>query len=307
MSVKAEVSGVYCAAVTPVREDRSPDLPLFATHCERLIEHGCNGVALLGTTGEANSFGIIERQEILEYVVNSGIAPEKLMPGTGTCAIADTVALTRHALSLGVSRVVMLPPFYYKKPTDDGLFSAYSEVIERIGNDRLKIVLYHIPQMSSVPITASLVERLIKAYPQTVVGIKDSAGDLENMKSMVDAFPGFSVLAGADPLLLPLMEHGGAGCITATSNLVSNELAAVFRGARDVGQRAIVAAAQEKIVAYRTLSNSLGAQIPTIKAMLGFSTGETGWKYTRPPLIGLTDHQRSVLGDAMAPLQTGEE
>src|SRR4029453_1380999 len=146
-----------------------------------------------------------EGKALLEAAVKAGVAPERLMPGTGVAALTETVELTRHALSLGVATLVMLPPFYYKDVTEDGLFAAYSEVVERVADPRLKVVLYHIPQVSAVPITFPLIERLRARYPEVFVGIKDSAGQLANMEALVERFPGFSVLAGADPLMLPLL------------------------------------------------------------------------------------------------------
>ncbi|MDR3471897.1 MAG: dihydrodipicolinate synthase family protein [Devosia sp.] len=302
----AAISGVFCAAATPVGADLTPDLSLFGAHCRWLLDEGCDGIALLGTTGEANSFSGAERRQILEAAVAAGISPDRLLPGTGTTAIPDTVELTRHALGLGVTHVVMLPPYYYKGISDDGLFAAYAETIERIGEPRLRIVLYHIPQMSGVPISLALIERLVAAYPQTVVGIKDSAGDFEHMKAMVSALPGFSVLAGADPLLLPLLQAGGAGCITATSNIVARNLATVFRGARDAAQADAVAAAQARIVAYRTLSNQFGAQIATIKAMIAAQTGAPAWTNVRPPLVALGAEQRRQLASTMAGIELPE-
>ena len=261
------ITGVYCAATTPVNADLSPNLAAFAAHCHRLLADGCDGVALLGTTGEANSFAMAERKSILEAALAAGIDPARLMPGTGVVALPETIELTRHALSVGVNRVVMLPPSYYKGVSEEGLFRAYAQVIEAIGDNNLQVVLYHIPQVSGVPISHDLIERLVSAFPGTVVGIKDSAGKLDNMQAMIARFPGFSVLAGADPLLLPLMQMGGAGSITATSNLVGAELATVFRGANDPAQAAEVAAAQARINAHRDLSNSY-VQIPAIKAMV---------------------------------------
>ena len=152
--------GVFCAALTPVGEDLAPDHARFAAHCRRLLEDGCDGIALLGTTGEANSFSTGERQALLEATVAAGIAPERLLPGTGVAALTETVALTRHALSLGVTTVVMLPPFYYKGVTEDGLFAAYAEVVQRVADPRLRVVLYHIPQMSAVPIPFPVIARL---------------------------------------------------------------------------------------------------------------------------------------------------
>lgn len=288
------VSGVFCASATPLTSDLSPDLAAFAAHCHALIQDGCDGIALLGTTGEANSFSSAERRAILEAALSAGIAPSRLLPGTGLANTPETVELTRHALSCGVATVVMLPPFYYKGVSDDGLFAAYASVIERIDDPRLRVILYHIPQMTGLPISHDLIERLVKAFPETVVGIKDSAGKIENMEAIIARFPGFSVLAGADPLLLPLMRLGGGGCITATSNLVARELAFVFRHANDPGQAEGVAAAQARINAYRDLSNSY-VQIPAIKAMVGRRHGNPGWVRTRPPLLAVSAAEEADL------------
>lgn len=297
------ISGVFCAAATPLNEDLSPDLGMFATHCRALLDDGCDGIALLGTTGEANSFSSGERRAILEAALSAGIDPGCLLPGTGLANIPETVDLTRHALSCGVTTVVMLPPFYYKGVSDDGLFDAYARVIEGIGDTRLRVILYHIPQMTGLPIGHDLIGRLVAAFPGTVIGIKDSAGKIENMEAMVARFPGFAVLAGADPLLLPLMRMGGAGCITATSNLVGRELAYVFRHATDDAKGAGVAAAQARINAYRDLSNSY-VQIPAIKAMIGRRHGHDGWARTRPPLVPTTASERADLARRLDDIDT---
>ncbi len=283
-----EISGVFCAAATPVTAEGAPDIARLATHGRKLLDAGCDGLALLGTTGEANSFGLGERQRIVEGVIASGIAPERLMPGTGTCAVADTAELTRHGLSQGVNRFVMLPPFYYKQPGDEGLFAAYSEVIERVGDARLRIVLYHIPQMSAVPLSLALIARLIARYPQAIVGIKDSSGDIATSESIIAAFPGFSLLAGADPLMLPLLARGGAGCITATSNIVAADLAIIFRHHGDPARKPEVDAAQARIVKARAIGAKFG-QIPAVKAMLARRYGDDAWRRVRPPLEPLAE------------------
>jgi 4-hydroxy-tetrahydrodipicolinate synthase len=295
------ISGVNCAAATPLNADLSPDLELFVEHCRRLLAQGCDGIALLGTTGEANSFSLGERRTILEAAVNAGIGADRLIPGTGVAAAPETIELTRHALSLGVTRVVMLPPFYYKGVSDEGLFASYARIIEAIGDSRLRIVLYHIPQVSGVPLSLGLIGRLIAAFPGIVIGIKDSAGDLANMQAIVAAHPDFAVLAGADPLLLPLMKSGGAGCITATSNLVADSLRIVHEGFADAGRAAEVEAAQARINAWRSLSNSY-VQIPTIKAMLGLKTGNPAWNRVRPPMLSLSDGQLAELRTKFAAL-----
>ncbi|MBI4921462.1 MAG: dihydrodipicolinate synthase family protein [Devosia nanyangense] len=290
------VSGVNCAAATPLNADLTPDLGLFVAHCRHLLDLGCHGIALLGTTGEANSFSVAERRQILEAALRAGIAPDRLLPGTGVNAAPETVELTRHALANGVTRVVMLPPSYYKGVSDEGLFAAYARIIESIGDERLKIVLYHIPQVSGVPLSHALIARLIEAFPTTVVGIKDSAGDLSNMQAIAAAHPGFAVLAGADPLMLPLLKSGGAGCITATSNLVGDSLRVIYD---HLGDEAVVEPAQARINAWRSLSNSY-VQIPTIKAMIGLQSGSTGWSRARPPLLPLGDAQLSDLREKFA-------
>lgn len=292
------ISGVNCAAATSLNADLTPDLGLFAEHCQRLLSEGCHGIALLGTTGEANSFSTTERKSILEAALKAGIRPDQLIPGTGVNAGPETVELTRHALSNGVERVVMLPPSYYKVVSDEGVYASYARIIEAIGDSRLKIVLYHIPQVSAVPLSLSLISRLVDAFPTTVVGIKDSAGDLANMQAITAAHPGFSVLAGADPLMLPLLQSGGAGCITATSNLIANSLRTIYDNLTDEAQ---VAPAQARINAWRSLSNSY-VQIPTIKAMLGLKTGNSAWNRVRPPMLPLGETQLADLKTKFADL-----
>jgi 4-hydroxy-tetrahydrodipicolinate synthase len=295
------IRGVFSAASTPVTAAGDVDASRFITHANNLLADGCNGVALLGTTGEANSFSIAERKSLLDAAIAAGIAPGHLLPGTGLCASADTVELTRHALSLGVTQVVMLPPFYYKSVSDEGVFNAYARVFDSIADDRLRVILYHIPQMSAVPISHGLIERLLIAFPKTVVGIKDSAGDFANMQAMLKSFPGFSVLAGADPLMKPLLEAGGHGCITATSNLVGQQLATVFAHFADPAKVTEVEAAQARIIAVRNISNKY-VRIPAIKALIAHRYGDDAWTQVRPPLVKLTPEQCNEIDAAMAAL-----
>jgi 4-hydroxy-tetrahydrodipicolinate synthase len=285
MTTNLAITGVYCAAATPITADLAPNLPAFSAHCRWLIEEGCDGIALLGTTGEASPFSLAERRAILEAAAGA-VPADTLLPGTSTSNIPEAIALTRHAVETGVCGVIVLPPFYYKGVHDDGLFEFYSRVIEGVGDPRLRVLLYHIPQVSAVPISHDLIERLVAAFPGTVVGIKDSAGNFDNMTAIIDRFPGFAVLCGADPLLGPLMRAGGAGAITSASNLVGRDLATVFRWARDPAHGPEVERAEARISAYRALSTSY-VQIPTIKAMIGALTGDDGWNRPRPPMVPL--------------------
>ncbi|MEP9375702.1 dihydrodipicolinate synthase family protein [Aquabacter sp. CN5-332] len=292
-------TGVFCAALTPFNADFSVDTARFVAHCHTLLSDGCDGIALLGTTGEANSLSLDERKALLEATLAAGIAPEKLMPGTGVAALPETVALTRHALANGVTTVVMLPPFYYKGVSSEGLVAAYSQVVEAVGDDRLKVVLYHIPQMSGVPIPHDVIEQLRARYPSVFVAIKDSSGDRANMEAMLERFPGLSVLIGADPLMLPLLAKGAAGCITATSNLVGGDLAFIFRHHADPARAAEVAAAQERVAKARNAA-SIHPQMASLKAVLAARPAGEGWSRLRPPLMPLSGEAEAEVRKAFS-------
>jgi 4-hydroxy-tetrahydrodipicolinate synthase len=290
------IRGVFSAAATPFNTDLTPDHGALAAHCQQLLEDGCHGVALLGSTGEANSLSVAERMRMLEAIVSAGVPADRLVPGTGVCAFPETIALSRHALDLGITTVVMLPPFYYKGVSDQGLFDSYSRILDTLADDRLRVILYHIPPISQIPLSHELIGRLCERYPVTIAGVKDSGGQLNNMIELAKTFPQLSILAGADPLLLPLLKEGGGGCITATSNLAARQLRIVFDKYADAA--GAVETAQARIVALREASNSF-PQIPTIKAMLAHRYGRDGWANVRPPFIRLTDEQRSQLGSLL--------
>jgi 4-hydroxy-tetrahydrodipicolinate synthase len=291
--------GVFCAALTPLNADTSPDHSRLVEHCQRLLAEGCTGVALLGTTGEANSFSTRERMAMLEAVVGAGVDPTRLLPGTGVCALPETVELTAHARSLGVRTVIMLPPFYYKDITDDGLFAAYSQVIDSLADDGLQVILYHIPPISKIPLSVELVGRLRERFPHTIAGVKDSSGDFDNMAALTAAYPDLSIFAGADPLMLPLLKQGGAGCITATSNILAAPLRYIFDHHADGSAAAEVTRAQEHVGRIRALT-ARWPQMATIKAMLAHLHDQPGWNRLRPPLLPLTPAQRAEFEAAMA-------
>jgi 4-hydroxy-tetrahydrodipicolinate synthase len=286
--------GVFSAVVTALNEDKSPDLDTMAAHCKYLLANGCDGLAVLGTTGEANSFGLKERIAIIEGLVERGVPGDVMMPGTGCCAAIDTVNLTQAALNAGAKGVLMLPPFYYKNMSDKGLFEAFDEVIDKIADDRLKIYLYHFPQMSGVPITYGLIEMLLKAYPTVVVGQKDSSGVFENMAGVAEEFPGFASFSGADDLMLPLLRKGGAGCITAAANVSSSLNGAVYNGWFADGDTPEVEAAHEKLSAVRAAVSGFPLP-PALKALTARNTGNAGWNNLRSPFVPLSDSDRDAL------------
>lgn len=295
--------GVFAAVLTPVNEDMSPDLDLMAAHCRWLLANGCDGLGVLGTTGEANSFGLKERISIIEGLVERGIPADVMMPGTGCCAAIDTINLTQTAINAGAKGVLMLPPFFYKNNKDEGLFAHYSDVIQKIGDSRLKIHLYHFPQMSGVPITYSLIEMLLKEYPDTVVGMKDSSGDLENMAGAAERFPGFSVFAGADQLMLPTMRRGGVGCITAAANVSCSLNAVVYKEYTENGEGPALEAAQASLAAMRE-AVSIFPYPPALKALVGRNAGNDAWFRVRAPLVALSAAERQKQYDVFDALGT---
>lgn len=279
------------AVLTPLDSSLSPDRTALARHCRWLLDNGCNGLAVLGTTGEANSFSVDERIDLLDHLIEDGIPGNMLLPGTGCCAVPDTVRLTRKAVELGAAGVLMLPPFYYKNVSDDGVFAAYAEVIEQIGDPRLKVYLYHFPKMSGVPLGPILIDRLLKQYPDTVVGMKDSSGSFGNMVHNTRTFPGFAVISGSDEYLLPLLKQGGAGCITAVCNvavaLAAEVYAAWGRGDLEAAERT---QARLTLVRRAVSAYPLTAALKDVIASHG---GGDQWRTVRPPLTHLSAEESS--------------
>src|SRR5438309_3918831 len=214
------IRGVLAPVLTPFKADLSPDRERFMAHCKWLLSQNC-GLAVFGTTSEANSLSVEERSTLLDALVAAGINTSRMMPGTGCCSITETVKLTAQAVKHGCAGVLMLPPFYYKSVTEEGLYRYFSEVVQRVGDTRLKIYLYHIPPVAVVGITTGLVERLLKSYPNAIAGMKDSSGDWNNTKTFLDAFAetGFDVFVGSESFLLANMRNGGVGTISATANV----------------------------------------------------------------------------------------
>ena len=291
MLKNALFGGVNAAVLTAMNADLSIDLDRMAAHCRWLLANGCNGLAVLGTTGEANSLGIQERIALLEGLVGRGIPASKMLPGTGTTALTDTVLLTKAAESLGCRGALLLPPFYYKNPSDDGLLAYFNEVAQRVGGS-ISLYLYNFPQQSAIPFGVEFISRLLKANPGKYRGIKDSSGNYANGLAYVENFAkdGFEVYAGDDTLLKPLLEQGSAGCITAASNVNCAIGAQVYAGwATPAG-----AAAHEVLAATRKAVISVPL-IPGLKALVARNTGDARWNNIRPPHLPLTGAQQASL------------
>lgn len=287
--------GVWAPAVTPLDRDLAPDPGRFTAHVRWLLDNGCHGVAVFGTTGEANSFAVDERIALLDATLEAGIPGERLMVGTGCCALTDTVRLTRHAVESGCKRVLMLPPFYYKGVSDEALYASYAAVIDRVGQDALAVYLYHFPRLSGVAITTGLVERLLASpYARAVEGLKDSSGDPDSTGTFIARFPGLAVFPGTEALLLAGLEAGGAGCITASANVNAPAIRRVYN-AWTAGS-ADAAGLQEIIGAQRAALQSQPL-IPTLKRLIAAAHKDPAWLAIRPPLLP-TDEAAAAKQDA---------
>lgn len=278
MANSERFSGVIAPALTPFKADFSPDTARFVKHCNWLLEQGCAGLAVFGTTSEANSQSGAERMALLEALVKSGIDPKVLMPGTGATSITEAIELTKHAVDLGCGGVLMLPPYYYKNVDDDGIFRFFDTVIQRIADDRLQCYLYHIPPQTVFGFSLDLIGRLIDAYPKTVVGLKDSSGDWNNMAAILKNFPGFNMFPGAENHMLAGLRNGAAGCITATANANPAKLRELF----DKWQTPEADDLQASITALRKTIQSF-PMVPALKEIIAHFTGDSDWKINRPP------------------------
>jgi 4-hydroxy-tetrahydrodipicolinate synthase len=287
MSSAPRIKGILAPVVTPFTSDLSPDPERFIAHCQWLVSQG-SGLAVFGTNSEANSLSANERIALLDALVAADVDPSRMMPGTGCCALTDTVRLSEHAVKAGCAGVLMLPPFYYKDVSEEGLFRNFAEVIERVGDSRLRIYLYHIPPVAVVGITPKLVERLLKAYPSAIAGMKDSSGDWNNTKVFLDAFAksGFDVFVGSESFLLANMRAAGAGCISATANVNPGPIDKLYREWRGAD-----ADAQQKALDAVRKATGQYVMIPALKAVIAHYARDPDWAVVRPPLIPLTEEQ----------------
>jgi 4-hydroxy-tetrahydrodipicolinate synthase len=292
MIQSARIRGVLAPVVTPFGADLSLDKDRFIAHCQWLLSQDC-GLAVFGTTSEANSLAAEERATLLDGLVAAGIDTSRMIVGTGCCSITETVKLTSQAVKYGCAGVLMLPPFYYKGVSEEGLYRYFSEVVQRVGDTRLRIYLYHIPPVAVVGITAGLVERLLKSYPNAIAGMKDSSGDWNNTRIFLDAFAksGFDVFVGSESFLLANMRNGGAGTISATANVnpvAIHKLYAEWRNADADDQQAKLNVTRE----------AFGKKYPLISALkqaIAIYANDPAWAKVRPPLVELTAEQAKTL------------
>lgn len=281
------IGGIYAAALTPMQDDLCVDHDRLARHSRWLLDNGCNGVVLMGTTGEANSLSVPERKTLLERILSAGLPPERLIVGTGCCAFTDTLDLTLHAVERAVAGVLVLPPFYYKKVPDAGLFAAFDNVIqsvnERFHDAHCPIILYHFPQMAGIGFSDNLVRKLVEAHP-TVIGMKDSSGDFKHMSRLSRTLPDFRMFTGTETYLLDLLKAGGAGTISASVNVTASVCADIFKRWKAENMRP----QQDHLTAVRQTLES-EAFIPGLKGLFASVTGDGAWLNMRPPFVPLPE------------------
>src|SRR5437867_4124672 len=307
------IRGVLAPVVTPFKSDLAPDNQRFIAHCKWLLSQNC-GLAVFGTNSEANSLSMKERAMLLDELVAAGVDPSRMMPGTGCCSITETVKRTAQAVEYGCAGVLMLPPFYYKDVSEEGLYRYFSEVVQRVGDARLKIYLYHIPPVAVVGITTGLVERLLAAYPNAIAGMKDSSVDWNNTKTFLDAFAvragravstagaarTFDVFVGSESFLLANMRNGDVGTISATANVnpaAIHKLYKQWNTADDADQQQ----SQLNVVREVFSSRKFPSMIAALKQAIAIYGNDPEWSRVRPPLVELTpDHAKTLAAELKA-------
>ena len=289
------IRGVLAPVVTPFTADFSPDHERFISHCQWLLSQKC-GLAVFGTNSEANSMSAEERMALLDAAVEAGLDPSRMMPGTGCCSITETVKLTAHAVKHGCAGVLMLPPFYYKDVSEEGLCRYFSEVVQRVGDPRLQIYLYHIPPVAIVGLRPKLIERLLDAYPNTIAGIKDSSSDWNNTKIFLESFAsdGLDVFVGSESFLLANLRGGGVGVISATANV---NAAAIHKLYNEWKTTENADEQLSKLISVRDVFSrkKFPSMIATLKQAIANHGNDPEWARVRPPLVQLTPDQ----GDAL--------
>lgn len=294
MSNLTPLAGVIAPLLTPFENDLSIATELYVANAKRLLSEGCAGLAPFGTTGEALSIGLEERMVTLEALVEAGVPAEKLVPGTGLTSLPDTVRLTQHATDLGCAGAMVLPPFYFKNVSDDGLFDYFAALIAQVKRPELRLYLYHIPQVAGVGLPIPVVRRLREAFPESIVGIKDSSGNWENTCALME-IDGLIVYPGSEGAIVDAMDRGAPGCISATANLNAAHIAEVI-ATYHAGDADRARTLHGPVKAVRLAVQAVDF-IQTPKRLFAKWSGDPRWATVRPPLVA-ADAQKADALDA---------
>ncbi|HKE41632.1 MAG TPA: dihydrodipicolinate synthase family protein [Casimicrobiaceae bacterium] len=276
------IRGVWCATLTPLQPTGAVDNARLAAHARRLFAAGVDGIALFGTTGEGQSFSLEERRAGLDALLAAGISPERVVAGTGCAAITETIELTRHAVRAGCIGALVLPPFFFKGLSDEGVYASYARLIDQVADRRLRLYLYHIPQVTSVPIRHDVVAQLMASYPGAIAGIKDSGGDFEHTRKLLARFPDLAIFVGHEPHLPMALAAGGAGTICGIANLyprLMRRLHDQSRGGHYRDELKLIEALLAQLERYPLFA--------AFKALLAELSEDPGWEALREPLVSL--------------------
>ncbi len=272
--------GIYAAALTPMRADLSCDSEELLVHCQDLIRRGCAGVALFGTTGEGPSFSLEERVSVLGTLIEKGLDAEKVILGNGCSGLSDTVALCREGIWHKCAALLICPPCFYKQVSDEGVIAYYREIIQRVADDRLRIILYHIPQFSGVPLNLHIIDVLRSEFPSIVIGIKESEGNLVFSRAILEKFPHFKLFVGNEKQIIQTVHLGGSGSICGIANLYPELICSLFIE----GKRGMVPNPESLEFIFKALQGV--SFIPAAKAFMKTKRGDT-WSFIRPPLVSV--------------------
>lgn len=298
-SEPALATGVWAPVLTPLDDALAIDAHGAIAHMQWLLRHGCHGVVLFGTTGEGTSFSVEERMALLDDVLSAGVDPDRIMVGTGCCALSDTVRLTSHAAEHGCKQVLVLPPFYYKSVSDEGLYRSYAAVIDRVADDDLRLFFYHFPRQSATPLSEALIARLSERYPAIVAGVKDSSGVREHALTLMRQFPHLAIFPGSETLLLEGLRQGAAGCISATANVNPHGIRQVYDACRRADASAD--AAQRAATDVRRVIEG-HPMCAALKSIVARFRDEPGWAAVRPPLVPLAESAAQALQEGLEQL-----
>lgn len=285
------IEGLWCATLTPVTAAGGIDHRRLAAHVKQLLAKAVAGIAPFGTTGEGQSLSLAERRAGLDALLGAGVPAARVLPGTGCASLAETIELTRHAVSSGCVGALVLPPFFWKDPADDGLFTWYARLVEGVADPRLRIVLYHLPQVSAVPLSPELVARLATAFPGVVAGVKDSGGKWENTQALLTRVPQLAVVSGHEPHLPRLMRAGGAGTICGVANVYPDLVRALL-------SPDVTAADEARIARFIEILFSVPF-LAAFKSIMADRTGDEDWRVSCPPQPTLDGAQLAALRAAL--------
>ncbi|MFX0541599.1 dihydrodipicolinate synthase family protein [Roseovarius sp. S4756] len=292
------LTGIVTPLLTPFKDDFSVADDLYLDHARHCLAQGSHYLSPFGTTSEALSHSVAERMRLVELLIESGAArPDQLIPGTGLCNLDETAALCSHAVDLGCRAVMTLPPFFFVTASDEGLYRYFSLLIEKVGSETLTICLYHIPQYAGIGFTPTLAARLNQAFPEVVTALKDSSGNWDNTRAVIEAAPGISVFPGSEGAMLEAMALGGGGCISASCNSNAAGIRRLYDLAR-AGDTEAAAALKPQIDAHRAAVFS-GGLIPGLKALKAQETDDARWLNLRPPLMNAAPDLAAPLAETV--------